>query len=52
MTEKEIQQIRFELNRKYSAEYINWFDIEWRKDIGRLKAAGLDLSKIPIIGSS
>ena len=50
MTEKEIRRIRFEVNHKYDAGYIEWFDTEWRKAINRLKATGFDLSKIPIIG--
>lgn len=50
MTEKEIRRIQFEVNHKYGAGYIEWFDTEWRKAINRLKATGLDLSKISIIG--
>lgn len=50
MTEKEIRQLQFAVNHKYGAGYIEWFDTEWRKAVSRLKAAGLDLSKISIIG--
>lgn len=50
MTEKEIRQLQIEVNRKYGTGFIEWFDTEWRKAINRLKATGLDLSKISIIG--
>lgn len=50
MTEKEIRRIQFEVNHKYGAGYIEWFDTEWRKAVNRLKATGLDFSKISIIG--
>jgi hypothetical protein len=52
MTEKEIRQLQFDINRKYGAGYIEWFDTEWRKAVNRLKASGLNLSKISIICKS